>query len=127
VEQAVVARLKEAMMEIMLFSTHVPQGGQFGAWLPLKRQANGSAAKLSVTAFRPYRIDWQKAVPIFGDIEWRERTLDQADKTEVFTSGMVDVLLGADTPCPRIRFHGEGLVGGDLRVLVQFHDIDAAA
>ena len=114
-------------MEIMIFSTRVPQGGQFGAWLPLKRRANGSAAKLSVTAFRPHRIDKPEIVPICGEIEWRSCALDQADRNKGFSSGMVDVFLGADTPCPRIRFHGVGPDGGDLRVMVQFRNIAAAA
>jgi hypothetical protein len=114
------------MMEIMIFSTNVPKFGQFGAWMQLKRRANSSAAKLSVTAFRPFhRMDKNETMPIFGDVVWRECAVDQ-DQTEEFSSGMVDVVLGADT-CPRIRFHGEGAEGGDLRVMVQFHEIEAAA
>jgi hypothetical protein len=112
-------------MEIMIFSTRVPQEGQIGAWLPLKRRANGSPSKLSVTAFRPYNVEQRGIQPISGEIEWI-CGLDQTDRNERFSSGTVDVVLGADTPCLRIRFRGEGPDGGNLRVMVQFNDIDAA-
>jgi hypothetical protein len=113
------------MMEIRIFSTRVPPKGQIGPWLPLTRRAIGGAVTLAVTAFRPYRIDWQEAGSICGEIEWRGGALDPVNRIEWFDSGLVDVVLGADSPCPRIRFYGEGADGADLRVLVQFHSIEA--
>lgn len=113
-------------MEVLMFSTHVPQQGRFGPWLPLQRRRGHGATKLSVTAFRPGRIGKKEIAPICGEIEWRERFVD-ADRNKTFNSGMVDILLQLNAPIPRIRFHGEGADGADLRVVVQFRDLDAAA
>jgi len=111
-------------MEVQMFLTHVPQQGQFGPWMSLDRHGHHATA-LSVTAFRPDRTDRKELLPIWGEIEWRETSLDQA-RLKRFNGGMVDVVLPSDTPPPRIRFKGEGAAGGDLRVVLQFRDIATA-
>ena len=114
-------------MEVLMFSTRVPQQGRLGPWLPLQRRRGYGATKLSVTAFRPGRIDKKEIAPIRGEIEWREHLPDDADRNKIFSCGMVDIQLQLNAPTPRIRFHGEGTDGADLRVVVQFRDLDAAA
>ena len=114
-------------MEVLMFSTHVPQQGRLGPWLPLQRRRGNGATKLSVTAFRPGRIGKKEIAPIRGEIEWRERFADDADRNKIFNCGMVDILLQLNAPIPRVRFHGEGTDGADLRVVVQFRDLDDAA
>jgi hypothetical protein len=114
------------MMEVLMFSAHVPEQGQFGPWMPIERRSSNGATKLSITAFRPDRGDKKELLPIQGEIEWREQPLDQCDRVELFHGGMVDVVLQSHAPSPRIRFKGEGTAGGNLRIVAQFRDLAAA-
>jgi len=112
-------------MEVLMFLTHVPRKGEIGPWLPIERRAGNAATTLSVTAFRPGRIDKRELSPICGEIEWSAAAVDRSDRVEAFSGGMVDVLLRLNAPAPRIRFNGEGVDGADLRVVIQLRDVDA--
>ncbi len=113
-------------MEITMFSTHIPEQGQFGPWMPIERRSRNSATRLSITAFRPDRSDKKELLPIRGEIEWCDESSGRSDRVEVFHGGMVDVVLRSHAPPPRIRFNGEGTAGGNLRIIVQFRDFAAA-
>lgn len=87
-------------MELLMFLTHVPQKGEIGPWLPIEREDGDSAKNLSVTTFRPGRIDLQEISSICGEIEWSAAPLDKSDRVAAFSGGMVDVLLRANAPAP---------------------------
>jgi hypothetical protein len=115
----------EVMMEVLMFSTHIPEQGQFGPWMPIDRRSDKSATKLSITAFRSDRSDKKELLPIRGEIEWQDESPVRSGRVEAFHGGMVDVVLQSHAPSPRIRFNGEGTAGGNLRIVVQFRDFAA--
>jgi len=112
-------------MEVLMFLTHVPQRGQIGPWVTIERKHERTSAKLSITAFRPGMADPIEVTPIFGEVELGGCATNGASKVGRFSDGMVDMQLQPNEPTPRIRFHGEGAAGADLRVVVQFRDVTA--
>lgn len=113
-------------MEVQMFLTQIPKQGQLGPWIAIARAHKTCASSLRVTAFHVGEVDRLETDPIWGEIEWQTRAGERNDRAERFNNGMMEVVLFPNAPSPQLRFDGEGVKGGNLRIVIQIRDLPTA-